>query len=456
MAEAERTRHERFRFSDQNALLDTIAALNVDIPFSRDLSPLFEPITIQGIKVPNRLAIHPMEGADSDEEGAPAELTFRRYKRFGAGGCGLIWFEAVAVQGAGRSNPRQLFLNRGNLKSFERLAKETRQAAADRLGSDHRLLLMVQLTHSGRFARPEGEPRPVIAVSNPLLEMKGSQTAKPHRITDEELDRLKEAFVEAAGLAGEAGFEGVDIKACHGYLVSELLSAFAREDSRYGGSFENRTRFLRDVIRDIRDRWPNLIATCRLNALDGLPHPHGFGADPKNPFEEDLSEAIALSKQLKDMGCSLLNVSVGIPSLNPHYGRPFNAPLKGADKPDEHPLVGVERLLRAAAVLQKAVPDLAVVGTGYSWLGTFFPNVAAAILEQGKASLIGLGREAFACPDFALRLMQDGRLDLDALCTGCSGCSQLMRDGQSAGCIVRDKEIYLPLFKEGGKRAEDK
>jgi 2,4-dienoyl-CoA reductase-like NADH-dependent reductase (Old Yellow Enzyme family) len=450
MADPERTRHERFSFSDRGALLDAIAALRLKIPFSEDLSPLFEPIAIQGTTMPNRLAIHPMEGADSDAAGAPGELTARRYRRFAAGGCGLIWFEAMAVKREGRSNPAQLLLNRDNLKSIEGLVKETRRAAAESLGDGHRPLLIVQITHSGRFANPDGKPKPKIAAANPLLEKMGSPPAEAHVITDEELDQLKETFVEAAGLAGEAGFDGVDIKACHGYLVSELLSAFTREDSQYGGSFENRTRFLRETIQDIRRRWPDLIATCRLNALDGLPHPHGFGSDPGDPSKEDFSEAIVLSKQLKTLGCPLLNVSVGVPALNPHYGRPFNAPLKGADKPDEHPLVGVERLLRAAAILQNAVPGLPVVGTGYSWLGRFFPHVAAAVLEQGMASLIGLGRQAFACPDFALRLMRDGRLDPDALCTGCSGCSQLMRNGKSAGCVVRDRKIYLPLLKEGG------
>ena len=389
-----------------------------------------------------------MEGCDAEPDGAPGPLTLRRYQRYAAGGSGLIWYEATAVTQEGRANPRQLWITAANVGAFRTLVNETRAAARDCWGTAHDPLLILQLTHSGRYARPDGRPRPVIAQHNPILDPRLGIGPDYPLVTDAELNRLQDAFVSAAELAAAAGFDGVDIKACHGYLVSELLGAFTRPHSRYGGPFENRARFLLEVVQRIRAQVPAVFVTSRFNAHDGLPHPHGFCND-----EEALTEACELARRLRALACPVLNVSLGNPYYNPHFGRPYDSPIAWAATPDEHPLAGVARLLQAAATVQRAVPDVPVIGAGYSWLRHLFPHVAAAVVSAGNAALVGLGRMALAYPDFVKDLAQNGALDPKKTCTACSGCSQIMRDGGRAGCRVRDPEIYAKEYREGRARA---
>ncbi len=434
--------HERFRFKNESEFLDKIGQLGLDIPFSEDIGILFEPIKIGDRTLPNRLAVQPMEGADGDPHGGPGELTFRKYKRVAAGGCGLIWFEATAVAEDGKSSARQLCLSKKSLDGFKKLVEKTRRAAGRKEGLNPNPLFILQLTHSGRFSRPSGKDRPFIVHHHPILDpLLGIPDDAP-LVGDEVLDCLQEAFVAAAEMAVRAGFDGIDIKACHGYLVSELLASRSRANSRYGGSFENRTRFLAETYRKIKDALPQTIVTCRLGAYDAIPHPYGFGVDTGDPQKEDLDESKALIQKLSSLGIPLINVSLGIPRHKPHLGRPFDKPIPGTGLPDEHPLAGVARLLRITGRLQRAFPSLPFVGTGYSWLRHFFPNVAAAVIRAGQASIIGLGRESLAYPDFARELAKNGALNPKKVCITCSGCSRLLRLGGPAGCIVRDKDFY--------------
>ncbi len=456
MSDRVMSKHERFNFANVGELLDRAGELGVELPCSHDIGVLLEPLRLGRFRVPNRLVIHPMEGCDAEANGAPGDLTFRRYERFARGGAGLIWFEATAVTPDGRSGPRQLHLCDGTVSAFEQLADQVRRAAAEAFGVGHRPLLVLQLTHSGRYARPDGAPRPVIAQHNPFLDDRSSVLPDQPVVTDAELDRLKDVFLKAAGLAAAAGFDGVDVNACHGYLVSELLAAHTRTASAYGGSFENRARFLLDVIRRIKQELPQLLVTTRMNAWDGLSVPYGLGAGLDGGDENGLSEAVALLRELHALGCSMVNVSIGNPYHNPHLGRPHDSPIAGGGLPPEHPLVGVARLLGIAGRLQHAVPTLPIVGTGYSWLRQFFPPIAAGAIRAGSAGLIGVGRLAFAYPDFVKDLAEGGRLNPDKVCIACSGCSQIMRDGGRSGCIVRDRDVYVAEHRAGRRRARQR
>ncbi len=441
MTRIERDYHRRFRYREAAELQRDIAALRLAIPWDDDPTPLLAPIRIGDRILPNRLAIHPMEAFDSVPDGGPGELAFRRYRRYASGGCGLIWCEATAVVHEGRSNPRQFFLHEGNVGAFERLVAETRRTAAERSGTDHNLLLILQLTHSGRWSKPNGPRRPVIAHHYDRLdEMVGIDADHPV-VSDEELDRLQDAFVAAARMAASAGFDGVDVKSCHGYLGSELLAAFTRE-GRYGGSLENRSRFLLETLQRVRSEIPTLVATTRINAFDGLPYPYGFGVAREDPDEPDLSEPLAVLARLRDLGCPIANISLGVPYCRPHLGRPFNRAVPGSPSAPEHPLVGIARFQDLTDRLQKALPDLPLVGTGYSWLRQFFPYIGAAAVRHGSVSIVGLGRMGFAYPDFARDLAEHGVLDPRKSCVGCSGCSELMRDGEQSGCVVRDGDLY--------------
>ncbi|MFZ5826699.1 MAG: flavin oxidoreductase/NADH oxidase [Bacillota bacterium] len=430
--------HGRFRYRTIEALQTAIHELGVDIPLQEDLSPLSRPVQIGHLVAPNSLAIHPMEGCDGQDDGSPSELTRRRYLRFAAGGAGLLWFEATAVVPEGRANERQLWIRPENVDSFASMLQEAHAVA------EERPVTVLQLTHSGRYSKPGP---PVIAYHHPYLPA-GVSDGSMRVITDEEIEALEDRYVDAARLAFQAGFDAVDVKHCHRYLGSELLSAFTRP-GRYGGSYENRTRFLKNIIRKIQAAVPGLVVTTRLNAYDAIPYPYGWGVSQENHLVPDLSEPKRLLRELHEMGVPMVNVSLGNPYYNPHIGRPFDDPIIGAYLPDEHPLVGVSRALGIAAELQRAVPAMVIVGTGYSWLRQHLGQVGAASIAQGRVTIVGVGREGFAHPNFARELLGKGELDFRQVCITCSKCTQIMRDNGTTGCVPHDKEIYQAIYDAG-------
>ena len=439
--------HEKFHFRSLDQIQTKITQLGTDIRFDQDLSPLARPVPIGDLVAPNSLGIHPMEGCDGTADGAPGELTVRRYERFAHGGAGILWFEATAVVPEGRANPRQLWLHEGTVGEFARLVKRIDRINEDQFGPGRRPVTVVQLTHSGRYSRPVDKPAPIIAFRNPLLDPRHGLPAGYPIISDGELEALEDKYVAAAKLAYEAGFRAVDIKTTHGYLSSELLAGHTRPGP-YGGSFQNRTRFLLNVVSKIRESVPEILLAVRLGACDGLPYPYSWGMDMEVEGKEDLGEPIRLVRMLHEKGVRLLNVPAGNPYYLPHLTRPFDQPSRGVPVPDEHPLEGVDRLFRVGRVLQQAVPEMVVMGTGYSWLRQFFPLAAAANIRNGWVKVAGLGRQAFAYPDFARDLLERGALDPKQSCTACSKCTQLMRDGGMAGCVTRDAQTYLPLYRK--------
>jgi 2,4-dienoyl-CoA reductase-like NADH-dependent reductase (Old Yellow Enzyme family) len=439
---------DRFTFKTAGALRRKAEELGAALPFDEGIAVLLEETVVGGHRVPNRIAAQPMEGCDGTPEGAPTDLTVRRYERFGAGGAGLIWFEATSVVAEGRANPRQLFIRPATAPGFRTLVDVTRAAARQRFGPSHEPYLVLQLTHSGRFSRiaPAGQRR--VACHNPHLD----REALP-QWTDVQLGGLVASFVDAAVLAARAGFDAVDIKACHGYLLHELLGAHTRTHSRYGGPFEHRTRLLMDIVAAVRAAVPGLEVAVRFNATDGVPFPYGFGAGTSERAGIDLDEPRRLARQLRDAGCVLLNVTAGIPAHAPHVNRPFDRPVAGTAPSAEHPLLGVSRLLALGAAIQAEVPSVPVVATGLSWLRQFWPPVAAGLLKTGGAQLAGLGRGMFAYPDAPADLIARGALEPAKCCIACSRCTELMRMGSTAGCAVRDHPLYSSLHRSATNAA---
>lgn len=445
--------HKRFHLRDLDALRAELAASGVALPISEDLAVLGEPVAIGDRIAPNRLLVQPMEGFDSTPDGSPGPLSFRRYERYAEGGSGAIWFEATAVLHEARSNPRQLVLHAGSVADFARLVAATRQAAREAFGHD--IVALIQLTHSGRYSKPGGIPRPMIAHQSAVLDPKHRLPPDYPLVSDEYLDSLQDTYVAAARLAREAGFDGVDVKACHRYLVSELLASHTRE-GKYGTTLENRSRFLRETVEKIRDRMPGILVTTRINVFDAIPYPYGFGVSRDDQCVPDLSEPIEVVRTLRARGVALVNVTIGNPYYNPHFGRPFDRPIAGMGVPEEHPLEGVARLVDLTRQVQQAVPDLPVVATGYSWLRHLMPYVAAGVVQRGWAALVGQGRTAFAYPDAARDILRHGRMEPAKTCITCSGCSQIMRDGTMTGCVVRDSRIYAEQYKLGRRYAIDR
>lgn len=428
----------KFNFKTLEEFSNALDHFNVELPLESDFSILETPVQVGAKSIPNRLSIQPMEGCDALEDGSPGDLTFRRYERFAAGGAGLLWFEATAASEAGRGKPSQLYLHKDNVPNFVELTEKTRQAGKDANGVEPYLVL--QLTHAGRYG--DGK---VIAIHEEEIDRRSGVDPEKELITDAEIRALEDDFVAAAKLAAEAGFDAVDIKACHRYLISELLGAHNRP-GEYGGSYENRTRFIRNVVNKIKAAKIDITITTRLNVWDAIPYPYGWGTDIEGGI--DLTEPKRLVKELVELGMPMINVTAATPYLTPHLSRPYDqAGLKGYPAP-EHPLLGVQRMLSLVKEIQAAVPECVIIGTGFSWLRQFAPHVSAGMVKNGWTTICGFGREAFAYPDFANDIFKNNEMSTRKVCISCSKCSELKGATYLTGCVVRDTKIYVPIYRQ--------
>lgn len=418
-------------------------------------SPLARPFELDGVRVGNRFCILPMEGWDGTADGQPTELTTRRWERFGISGAKLIWGgEAVAVQHDGRANPNQLLLTAATRSSIARLREGLVRAHRDRFGAhaDSDLFVGLQLTHSGRYARPSQKsvPEPRVAYAHPQLDRRFP--AGVRLLTDDELDRLVDTFVAAARMARDAGYAFVDVKHCHGYLGHELLSARTRE-GRYGGSLDNRTRFLRSVVEGIRAEAPGLGVAVRLSAFDMGPFrkgPDGVGAaeedGPVSAFgplrDHDMDAALADAREVlgvfQRLDVRWVCITAGSPYYNPHMQRPALFPPSDGYLPPEDPLVGVARQLEATARLKKAFPALAIVGSAYSYLQEWLPHVAQHAVREGMTDFVGLGRMVLSYPELPADVLAGRPLQRKQVCRTFSDCTTGPRLGLVSGCYPLD------------------
>ena len=434
-----------------------LAANGIDLPCDEDLlhgpdSPLGQELHRDGVHLGNRFAIQPMEGWDGTTEGRPTELTFRRWRRFGASGAKLIWGgEAVAVCHAGRANPNQLSLNRFSRTDLRNL-REALVAEHERAtGSRAHLLVGLQLTHSGRYSRPNAHdrPEPRILYRHPFLDRRLGLNIQYSLLTDFDIRQIIAHFQQTAATAAEAGFDFVDIKHCHGYLGHEFLSAHTR-DGDYGGSFENRTRFLRETVAAVREAAPQLMIGVRVSAFDtipfaatpkrasDLPYRWGFGVDPSRPSEIDLTETVQFLSLLSTLGIKLVNISAGSPYYNPHVQRPALYPPSDGYSPPEDPLVGVARQILVTRSLKQQFPELIIVGSAYSYLQDFLPHVAQAAVREGWTDCVGLGRMVLSYPTFPLDVISGRTLERKKICRTFSDCTSAPRNGLPSGCYPLD------------------
>lgn len=435
--------------------------LNIGLGFDETVlegneSPFAQPYDLPGFRIGNRFCVQPMEGWDGTPDGNPSELTFRRWRRFGESGAKLIWGgEAVAVLPEGRANPNQLMLNQKTMPQIAALREALVTSHAARWNTDD-LYVGLQLTHSGRFSRPSGQKlEPSILYHHPILDRKFNLPPDYPLLEDNEIERIVEAYIGAAILAQKAGFHFVDIKHCHGYLGHEFLSAVERE-GKYGGDLTNRTRFLQEVITGIRSAVPDLGIGVRLSAFDFIPfrkgqngvgepeswaqgkrYPYAFGGDGSG-LGIDLSEPLKLLECLKSWGVFLVNITAGNPYANPHIQRPALFPPSDGYLPPEDPLAGVARLIRVTAELKSANPDLLIVGSGYSYLQEWLPNVAQFYLRTSQTDFIGLGRMMLAYPQFCADVLEGKPLRRKQLCRTFSDCTTAPRQGLVSGCYPLD------------------
>jgi 2,4-dienoyl-CoA reductase-like NADH-dependent reductase (Old Yellow Enzyme family) len=459
-----------------------VARLKLSIPCDVDLqtgsqSPLAQTLEFAGKKIGNRFCIHPMEGWDGTADGKPTENTFRRWRHFGLSGAKLIWGgEAVAVRPDARANPNQLLINDRTKGELARLRETLITAHKEVCGRTDDLLVGLQLTHSGRFSRPNEKtrPEPRILYHHPLLDGRVKVDESYPILTDGEVREIIEDFHRSARTAQDLGFEFVDVKHCHGYLGHEFLSAHTRAGD-YGGSFENRTRFLREVVEGIRAQAPGMHIGVRLSAFDVVPfHPDrqrslpgktgigipeeyqtllpyrwGFGLNPDNPEQYDLTEPLQFLSLLRELDIKLVNISGGSPYYNPHVQRPAIYPPSDGYQPPEDPLVGVARQMEVTRVLKQSFPDLILVGTGYTYLQEFLPCVAQAAVREGWVDSIGLGRMVLAYPELPIDVVSGRNLSKKRICRTFSDCTTAPRNGLPSGCYPLDQ-----FYKESESGAQ--
>jgi 2,4-dienoyl-CoA reductase-like NADH-dependent reductase (Old Yellow Enzyme family) len=453
------------KLASPDALRSRLEELGVELPLDDEVDPagpLAQPVAfVDGsageVAVPNRFAVLPMEGWDGTTDGRPTELVERRWRRFADSGCGLVWGEATAVRPDGRANPNQLVVGPDTVDDL----------AALRSLLDPAQVTGMQLTHSGRYARPVDRPLPRTAYEHPVLDARlGIGAAEV--FSDDELDELAEQYVAAAVLAQQAGFDFVDVKHCHGYFLHELLSARSRP-GRYGGDLAGRTRFLRTVVEGIRAQAPGLAVAVRLSTFDLVPYrageggvgepepldgaavggyPFAFGGDGTG-HGIDLTESHRFLDLLAELGVGLVSTTAGSPYYNPHIQRPAFFPPSDGYLPPEDPLVGVARQLAATAELAAAHPEVVVVGGGYSYLQEWLAHVGQAVVATGGAGIIGLGRMILSYPHLAADVLAGRPLDRRLLCRTFSDCTTAPRSGLISGCYPID-----PFYKDHPQRVQ--
>ena len=469
-----------------------IRNLGIDLKYEAQISTgaasaLAQSFQFNGRTIGNRWAVHPMEGWDGTTTGGITEPMVRRWQRFGESGAKMIWGgEAMAVRPEGRANPNQLILNPQNQAGIAQLRDALVKTHQEKYGRTDDMLIGFQLTHSGRFCRPHdkkrGEPR--VAFRHPLLDAKFNVTSDSQILTDDELKRLTDDYVAAAKIAAGCGADFVDIKHCHGYLLHELLAAHTRPGP-YGGPLENRTRLLRDIVAGIRTTVPGLEIGVRLSAFDFvpykpdparaepgklgpgmpedfmqcLPYRYAFGVNPQNPVEYDLTETFELLGLLERLGIKLVNVTAGSPYYNPHIQRPAMYPPSDGYQPPEDPLVGVARQINVVRQLKSKFPDMILVGTGYSYLQEYLPQVAEYYVRHRQVDVVGIGRAVLSYPEMLADATGKGRLEPRLICRTFSDCTTAPRNGLRSGCYPLD-DYYktfedapqLKLTKSGGAK----
>lgn len=403
--------HATFCYQSKEELLADFRSKQIPLGFCEETAPLGMPLSVNGVQIKNRILSQPIEGFDAEPDGSPSNRSIKRYCTLSENAIGTIWFESISVCKDGRSNPYQLWITKDNCNNFKQMLQQVRAASPDAPP-----YLVAQLTHSGRYSKPT----PLCGFENPLIKKDASII-----VSDAYLQRLEDQYVEAALLAEQAGFDAVDIRACHGYLINELFSAYSRS-GKYGGCYENRVRLLCNIIRKLHAK-SNITIGVRLNLFDGLPYPYGWGVPTDGTVVPNVQEPMRLLEDLTHLGVSILNVSSGIGAVSPHVIRPYD---RGGPLPPEHPLEGIYRMLDMAHQVKASHPNMIVVASAFSWLREFAPAVATSGITNGWYDLAGFGRQCICYPRFARDILSGVGMDRRKCCTTCCGCTTLIKKSE--------------------------
>lgn len=443
-----------YKFQEFKTPADFAAAMAADgmeFPVSEDPGVLFTPIVIGNKVIPNRICSQPCEGFDGEPDGNPSDLDFRRYRRIAGGGAGLLWWESIAISEDGRCNPLQMVIRPSTVRKLKMMLEEANAEAVKNFG--RKPYNVLQLTHSGRRSNNKNwESTPLAVCANPYMDSHTSIDGSKGEITiatDDKIQEIVRGFIDGAILAAQVGFDGVDIKICHEYILRELLSAFTRP-GKYGGSFENRTRAVFEIIDGIHEQLGDSMDICvRLNAYDCVPYPYGWGMKMEDGvMEPDLTEPIRLCRMLVERGVRIIDITTMMPRYQP-FGRGLMAEHEEGPEADINPYRGVYELMKATKEIKEAVPEAFFVSTGMTWLEQFGGHVSAGAIRDGWFDIGGFGRQFMAYPDFPKDLEREGTMHREKCCMLCDKCYDLIQKGHcQTGCVMRDQEIYLPLLRE--------
>ena len=283
--------NKRFSFRSLDELTAALAERGHALPVSDDMSVLGRSASFGRLVVPNRLVCQPMEGCDGEPDGSPGradgpQVPQARRRR---GGDDLV--RGLCDRARGQGESASDFAAQRHRRGLRR------HGAANQAGREGYRRLRARLRAPDDPLRAvqqaRRQPAPIIAHHSAVLDGRHNLPPDYPLITDERLDELQDAYVAQAVLAAEAGFDAVDVKACHRYLLNELLASFTREGSRYGGSYENRTRMLRETIARVRKAvGASIEVTSRMNAYDAIAYPYGWGvsAERREPAGPDRAD----------------------------------------------------------------------------------------------------------------------------------------------------------------------
>ncbi len=398
-----------------------------------DERPLFTDIKIGSRIASNRIALNAMECCDADLEGNPSERTYRRYRKCMEGNAGVIFIEAISVIDESRGRLNQLIGTQKNLEALKKFIFEMKKV-------NERPLLFIQLTHSGELSEPKFSRRVCV---KPLPGFGGDL------LSEEEVGGIIEKFVASAKVAHDAGADGIDFKLCHGYLGSQFLRPYNDRKWRYGGSWENRTRFAYEVYermaKEIRD--PNFIVGSKISVWEGFPGGCGT-AGPDTPVI-DLTEPLDLVKGLEERGAKYILQSAGSPSITLALTQPDR------DIPDYAYL----HMTFQREIKKVVKPETAVIGSAYSvfrngknkFLGVKSEESSLEYwgnknIREGYVDMIAIGRQSLADPLLPKKL-DEGRSDDVHWCTACDNCIEFLIRQKNVGCATYNKEYARELQK---------
>lgn len=335
------------------------------------MSALFQPYTLKDITLRNRIAVPPMCQYMA-VDGQANDWHLSHYAGMARGGAGLVIVEATAVAPEGRITPGCTGIWNDDLaQAFVPVVKAIKAAGS---------VPGIQIAHAGRKAsanRPwegddhilDGDTRGWQTIAPSAIAFGGGLPKVPRAMDLDDIARVQQNFVDAAIRAREVGFEWLELHFAHGYLAQSFFSSHANQrDDIYGGSVENRSRFLLETLKAVRAVWPeHLPLTIRFGVLEF------DGRD-----EQTLLESISLVRQFKDAGMDMLSVSMGftIPDVSIPWGPAFMGPI-------------AERVRREAGV-----PVSSAWGFGT-------PAIAERVVKEEQLDVVMVGKAHLANPHWA-------------------------------------------------------